>query len=566
MIIFCSKTPKVIYRHLTRRSWWENFIRPAPVLTADVDKDRSRLLASITLGSLVLHTLALVAMLFNPELRVGFWLAGLSLMVHGVIYGLSRTRHYHWGIWLSVGLTLAWTFGVLTVEPQDHFAIVALLPVFIISLFYQTQVVLLGGGLLLVIVIIFLNFQARETNHDPYILLLTAMTMMLTVITALRQYNRELRDERTRSLAQSELRFRTIFEASMSGFYLLECIRNAHNEIEDFLFLDANQKGLELVNMKREQLIGQRLLRVSPRPDKDAFFEKYRHVVETGEGYAEDFPVEKPTGVTDWFTHQVVKINDGIAISTIDISSHKQKESAALQALLEKERTDMLRNFVGEFSHDLLTPITILRTSLYLLSKDTDPVIQTARIQKLNNHLTKLEKMIRDLLTLSQLDGPLTQEFTLEPHNLNHLLDTLIEDYQQVAAQRQQHIAFEPAADLPLVPLDVHTISRALGNLIDNALKYTPEGGAVFVHTQKVDNRAVVSIRDTGPGIEPENLALIFERFYREERHRKLVSGTGLGLAIVQKIIQGHDGSIDESSTVGEGTTFQVTLPVISNS
>ncbi len=543
-------------------AWWKPFIRPAKNLHNDNDRERARLLASMTLGAILFHVLVIAVLTVSEDLASLVIPVILSLIAVSAIYGLSRSQYYQLGVNASIGLSMIWAFGLIIANHDQHFIIITLLPVFIISIFYKAQIVMLGGALVLISSTILLTMSVRAFDAEIHILLMTVMIVMLAVISALRQYNRALRDEQILKLANSELRFRTIFEASLSSFFLLESVRNPQNEIEDFVFVDVNQKGLEILKQTREQVVGQRLLTISPSSDSVGFFEKYKQVVRTGVGYEEDFFVEPSIPTTGWYSHQVVKINDGIAISTVDITSRREKEITANQILLEQQRTEMLQEIVSEFSHDLLTPITILKTSLYLLTRDPNEDLRANRISKLNTQLTKLEKMIRDMLTLSRLESPNTQHFAFELYSLNDMLNPIVEDYQQIAAERQQNVLLQAEPDLPLVPLDINTMPRALGNLIDNALKYTDKGGTVTVSTELRDHQAVIKIRDTGKGIEAEYLSHIFDRYYRMDEHRKSTSGTGLGLAIVKKVIEGHGGTIEVASTVDVGTTFIIALPI----
>ena len=253
---------------------------------------------------------------------------------------------------------------------------------------------------------------------------------------------------------------------------------------------------------------------------------------------------------------------DEVLVIVRDITARKQAEAHALQLTLEREQMELLRRFVGDRTHDLMTPLTILRTSLYLMGKVNSPQRRVEHLAKLESQVDNLEAMIRNMLMMMRLDKPIEDEFEFRLQDLNGMLERIVTDHQPVAISRQQMLVYEIPASLPLLSFDAEKLERALANLIDNALKYTPEGGNVHVTACADGDEICISVRDNGPGIPSADLEHIFDRFFRSKISQSTVGGSGLGLAIVDKIVRAHGGRVEVESQEQVGTTFRVLLPL----
>jgi signal transduction histidine kinase len=237
-----------------------------------------------------------------------------------------------------------------------------------------------------------------------------------------------------------------------------------------------------------------------------------------------------------------------------------QAERDGRLLLVEQERSDILRQFVTNASHDLKTPLTQLKVTTYLLRRTLGDAHQ-GRVADLEGSLAHLEGTLEDMFEMTRLDSAV--DFQLRPVELRGLLTQLAALFEERAAARQQHLRREIEPGSMMVYADADHLQRAIANILENAITYTPEGGVITLSARREAGRAVIAVCDTGEGIAPEELARIFERFYRGDSARNTASGkSGLGLAISKRIVMLHHGTIEAESRVGEGSRFTIRLPM----
>lgn len=244
-----------------------------------------------------------------------------------------------------------------------------------------------------------------------------------------------------------------------------------------------------------------------------------------------------------------------------DISEARLAAQQRLELQLERERLAFLQDFVGKMTHDLKTPLSVIKTSTYLLRrKSTDTLTQTYT-DRIDQQVATQMEMIENILAVARLDH--LPELNRQPTDLNTLLRNVV-DTQRLEVMRQGHtLDLDLAPGLPPCLLDADEFARALTNLLSNAVKYTPAGGNVTLRTLQASPTQIrLCVVDNGIGIPPEALPHIFDRFYRADSARQAYHGTGLGLAIVREIIERHDGTVTVESQLHTGTTFIVHLPV----
>jgi heavy metal sensor kinase len=223
------------------------------------------------------------------------------------------------------------------------------------------------------------------------------------------------------------------------------------------------------------------------------------------------------------------------------------------------------RRFVDHAAHEMQTPLTVLQGNLEvaLHKARTSEEYREALINNLEQ-VGRLISLTRSLLTLAKFAGD-KPPVHLVPLALEPLVHDLAAELTILFEERRITLSCE-SQSVPPVLGDAQWLKQALINLLDNALRYTPSGGAVTVRLQTVGEGVAVSVEDTGHGIEPEHLPHLFERFYRTDWARaKDSGGTGLGLPIVKEIAEAHGGAISVISHVGKGSVFTLRLPIPSH-
>jgi signal transduction histidine kinase len=219
------------------------------------------------------------------------------------------------------------------------------------------------------------------------------------------------------------------------------------------------------------------------------------------------------------------------------------------------------RELVANVSHELKTPISALRARLENLLDGVerpDRELLSAMLQQ-SERLSRLVDQLLDLSRLESGDVPLS----IEPVPLAPLVDEVVAEVRVARPDRSLVVRNEVPADLPPLRADRERIHQVLFNLLDNAFRFTPSGGTVTVRAHREDGACEVAVEDTGPGIPPEHLPLVFERFYRVDPARSREDGgTGIGLAIARSVVEAHGGRIWAESIPGRGSTFRFLLPL----
>ncbi|MHB8855627.1 MAG: sensor histidine kinase [Bellilinea sp.] len=218
------------------------------------------------------------------------------------------------------------------------------------------------------------------------------------------------------------------------------------------------------------------------------------------------------------------------------------------------------RQMTADIAHDLRTPLTVI--SGYVESM-RDGVLQptTQRLDLIYTEIGRLQHLVTDLRMLSQADAG---ELALEPVAIDPAaaLDHTAEVFQHHASQKGVALRVEVESALPVVRVDEARFMQVMDNLISNALRYTPEGGVITLGARQQKNGIEFSVSDTGSGIEPDALPLIFDRFQRGDQSRHADGNeSGLGLAIVKALVEAHGGKVSAESIVGRGTTIRLWFP-----
>ena len=228
-----------------------------------------------------------------------------------------------------------------------------------------------------------------------------------------------------------------------------------------------------------------------------------------------------------------------------------------------KELDTLKSEFVSTVSHDLRSPLTLMRgyaTMLDMVGDLNDQ--QESYVSKIVTGVENMARLVNDLLDLGRIE--LGVDLQVEPVPVLDVLEKVTGTLQMQANQKEIELSLELPKDLPdHIDADGALFHQAIYNLVENAIKYTSEGGQVFVRVRTVANDLVFEVQDTGIGIAAEDMARLFEKFYRgKAREARARAGTGLGLAIVRSIAERHGGRVWVESEEGKGSVFYLQIPI----
>ena len=229
-----------------------------------------------------------------------------------------------------------------------------------------------------------------------------------------------------------------------------------------------------------------------------------------------------------------------------------------------KSMENLRRELVGNVSHDLRTPLAVIHGYIETLIIKRDSLTDKEKSKYLKTILEsteRLKRLVNELFELSKLEAKQIEPHK-EPFFINELIQDIAQKYQILARDKGIEIAAKVPTETPLVYADVGLIERVLQNLIDNAIKFTPENGRISIELNDHSQNVEIVVRDTGPGIPKEQIPFIFDRYHIGDKRISLdKNSTGLGLAIVKKILEIHDATIQLSSRLNQGTVFSFQLP-----
>ena len=280
----------------------------------------------------------------------------------------------------------------------------------------------------------------------------------------------------------------------------------------------------------------------------------FKYAIQHGQPYSTELNVDEPAQ-RSW------------RVSCAPIMSRKgniRAVAAVFHDVTELERVDrMRRDFVINVSHELRTPLASItgyaETLMDGAIHDTQHNRRFVRI--LWQNARRLTQLTSDLMTLSQVEVK-AREFEFKNQSVSKLLRLVTEDIKPVVERKSLTLQLQPVDSSITLQCDVGALQQILGNLLDNAAKYTSEGGRISVGVVVRETKLDIYVRDTGIGVAKDHIPRLFERFYRVDKARsRELGGTGLGLAIVKHLVQAHNGTVWVESEPGKGSTFWCSLP-----
>ncbi|EKG2059016.1 cell wall metabolism sensor histidine kinase WalK [Enterococcus faecalis] len=318
--------------------------------------------------------------------------------------------------------------------------------------------------------------------------------------------------------------------------------------------ITINEMALSLLNVKNENVIGTSLL----------------ELLDIEEDYTLRKLLEEPDELL--INRSTSDREEDQMIIRVDFTMIRRESGfitglvCVLHDVTEQEKNEReRREFVSNVSHELRTPLTSMRSYIEALSEGAweNPEIAPNFLKVTLEETDRMIRMINDLLNLSRMDSGNTH-LQLEYVNFNELINFVLDRFDMMIENEQKNYKIRrefTKRDL-WVELDTDKVIQVLDNILNNAIKYSPDGGVITCRLVETHNNVVFSISDQGLGIPKKDLGKVFERFYRVDKARaRAQGGTGLGLAISKEVIRAHNGSIWVESTEGEGSTFYISLP-----
>ncbi len=317
-----------------------------------------------------------------------------------------------------------------------------------------------------------------------------------------------------------------------------------------------NDKAMEMLNISQEMALGVSILKVL-KIDQEYTLRK---LLENEDEMQFDFSTDEvPVTLRGEFT--LIQRETGFISGIVCVLHDVTK-----QEKIENER----KEFVSNVSHELRTPLTSMRSYLEALLDGAwkDPEIAPQFLQVTQEETDRMIRMIKDLLDLSRMDSG-RAVLDLEYLNVNELFDHVIKRFEMmIQSSDKQSKAFSIKREFTerqlWVEVDADKMIQVLDNIMNNAIKYSPDGGTIKCGLVETNDSVVLSISDEGLGIPKRDLTNVFDRFFRVDKARaRSMGGTGLGLAISKEVVQQHKGKIWVESTEGKGTTFYISLPYL---
>ena len=359
------------------------------------------------------------------------------------------------------------------------------------------------------------------------------------------------RQQQEQILAKSEAQQRALLKA------IPDLIFRNHR---DGTFLDYNVGNSSELLVSPDQFMGKKPSDVLTPDLAQTFMQLIEEALETGNQIVYEYTLPIQGNLADFEARIVVSGPNEVLSIVRNITERRKLQAQTVALALEKERSLLLRQFVQNTSHEFRTPLSVINMTLSTLGRFKDEQAQQRSIQRAKQQIPRMIRLLDMTLSMIRLDN---ENVVLQGElvDLNQFMGQIMDGLEETAVSKNVHIALQPDTSLPPIPVDINWLNEAFTQILTNSIHFTPAGGAVTIRITKQEDQAIVQIQDTGPGISPENLPHIFERFWRSDKAHTQ-PGFGLGLPIAQKIIEMHNGQIKVTSNPEIGTTVTVTLPL----
>jgi PAS domain S-box-containing protein len=365
------------------------------------------------------------------------------------------------------------------------------------------------------------------------------------------------------AMKDSEIRYRRLFETAHDGILILDA--------DTGKVIDANPFMTTLLGYSHEEFLGKELWEIGLFRDIKESRAAYQELKSKGYLRYEDLPLETTNGkkvevefVSNVYAedhHKVIQCNIRDITERSRLEKETQEQASALAEL--DHRKD---EFLAMLSHELRNPLAAITNAVQLLSlqKDEDPLQRQARTI-IQRQMGQLVRLVDDLMEVSRItSGKIHLE--KERTGLNGIVERAVETTRSLMDQHRHEITVSLSQQPLWLHADASRLEQVVVNLLNNAAKFTTEGGHISITVQREGDEAVLRVKDTGVGIAPELLPHIFELFTQAERTLdRSQGGLGIGLSLVQRLVEMHGGRVEVLSVLGQGSEFVVHLPMMLN-
>lgn len=367
-------------------------------------------------------------------------------------------------------------------------------------------------------------------------------------------------------LVEAQHRLDAMKSGAFDAYYLLRAVRDADGAIEDFVFTDVNDAGVELLTLSRDQLLGGRLCELLPVNREHGFVGRYAEVVETGIPLVEEFPIDAPEVRATWLRHQVLRHGDGVAITTRNLSAEKRRE----QRLHHLQRMEAIARVTSGVAHDFQNVLAAVTGYAALLEQQGEQVTAERRLEWIRQIRVAAASGVDMCASLLDFGGRERDDREdVDP-------GAVIPGFRGILSRllgEDHELDLDTPAGLGRVALDRSEVRRMVLNLVVNARDAMPDGGTIAVRLRRSDDpsvaedlgrppprdHVVLSVVDQGEGIPTDDLSRIFEPYFSTKGD----AGSGLGLALVFALVEPRGGRVEVRSRVGDGSAFHVLLPIV---
>jgi signal transduction histidine kinase len=363
---------------------------------------------------------------------------------------------------------------------------------------------------------------------------------------------------------RAQERFLRSQEAAIQGYGLLRTLRDPDGGVTDFEFEYINPLGAAISRSTPGHVVGRRVTTVMPGACAAGLFEAIREVVQTG--LPTDIEIADAGSVPVlWLRYMIVKVEDGAALSFSDITQTKELALSLKQRAADLQRANAVKSlFLATLSHELRNPLAPIRNGIAILK---------ARMQQapddihdmMERQMRLATRLIDDLLDASRIDrGKL--ELHWEVIGVESFVAAAIETARPNIEAKSLQLVVHHAPRALYVDGDPTRLGQIVANLLNNAAKFTPEKGRIEIWMRAKTEHAIIRVRDNGVGIEPHDLARVFEMFVQLDSSRsQSAAGLGLGLPLARELARLHGGDVTaRSGGPGKGSEFRIRLPLAS--